>query len=326
MTGRAWLVEHGIGEDRAVLVDASEILAARCQRHDGLTAGLIAEARLIARTSRARRGTVLFDTGEEALVDGLPSDAREGAALRVQVTRARLAEKGRFKRAQVRATDAPSRAAPTLADALRNTGVPVRTVRRFPEDPWPELLGEALDGIVTFPGGSLVLSPTPAMTLIDIDGTLPPAALARAAVPAIAGAIGRLDLAGSIGIDFPSIESREDRRALDETLADALASWPHQRTAINGFGFVQIVSRLERPSLLAMVQHDPWRAGALLLLRRLEDETRPGLLLALAHPRVIAAVEPGWREEAAKRTGRTITWQADATLAPLGGFAQALAS
>ena len=321
-----WLVEQGIGEDRAVLVEAGDVVAARLQRHDGLTAGLIANARLIARTSGARRGTVLFDCGEEALVDGLPTDAREGAALRVQVTRARLAEKGRFKRAQVRPTDAPARAAPARAQALRATGVPVRVVRRFPEDPWPELLGEAWDGLVAFPGGSLVLSATPAMTLIDVDGALPPAALSRAAVPAIARTIGRLDLAGSIGIDFPSIESREDRRMLDQAISDALSSWPHQRTAMNGFGFVQLVSRLERPSLLATVQSDPWRAGALLLLRRLEDETRPGSLLALAHPRVIAAVEPGWRDEATRRTGRTITWQADPTLAPLGGFAQSLAS
>lgn len=325
-----WLVEHGIGEDRAILVDdaggSGEVLAARLQRHSGVIAGLVADARLIARAGGARRGTVLFDSGEEALVEGLPPEAREGAPLRVQVVRARLAEKGRYKRAHARPTSSATRAAPTLAQALRTTGLPVRTVRRFPADPWPELMGEALDGTVGFAGGSIVISPTPAMTLIDVDGSLPPAALARAAVAGIAGAIARLDLAGSIGIDFPTLESREDRRLLDEALSHALASWQHQRTAMNGFGFVQLVSRLERPSLLSAVQTDPAGAGALLLLRRLEDVTRPGSLLALAHPRVIAAVLPAWREEAKRRTGRPVEWRGDPQLALLGGFAQALAS
>jgi hypothetical protein len=322
----AWLVERGIGEDRAVLIEAGKVRAARIQRAGRLAPGLIADARLISRTAGARRGTLLFDNGEEALVDGLPVDAREGAPLRAVITRAAIAETGRYKRAQARPTDSAPRSPLTLEQSLQADGLPVRVVRRFPQDPWPDIAEEALSGAIAFAGGALVISPTPAMTLIDVDGTLPAARLALAAVPVIAATLRRLDVAGSIGIDFPSIEGRADRRALDDALATALADWSHQRTAINGFGFVQLVARLERPSILADVRRDPARAGALLLLRRAEDVTAAGTILATAHPDVLAALAPAWKAELERRTGRVVRWQADAGLAPLGGFAQAVAS
>jgi ribonuclease G len=321
-----WLVEHGIGEDRAILVDRGAVLAARLSRPGSLAAGLVADAKLIARATGSRRGTVLFDNGEDALIDGLPQDAREGASIRVIVTRAGLAETGRYKRAQVRPTMGSPRPAPTLVQALAASGLQVQTVRHFPEDPWPEIMAEAQDGHVAFPGGGLQVTPTPAMTLVDVDGTLPAPQLALAAVPALAAAVGRLDLAGSIGVDFPTLERREDRRSLDEALAAALEHWPHQRTAINGFGFVQMVSRLVRPSILQTVQQAPALAGALLLLRQAERVTEPGVLLLRAHPRVIAAANLNLREELARRTGRTLRWEDDAGLALLGGFAQAVAA
>lgn len=326
MPDATWLVERGIGEDRAVLIEAGEVRAARIQRPGRLASGLIADAKLIARIAGARRGTLLFDNGEEALVDGLPVDAREGAPLRALVTRAAIAETGRYKRAQARPTDNPPRAAPSLDQALQADGTSVRVVRRFTPDIWPDIIDEAHDGTIGFDGGALVVSPTPAMTLIDVDGILPPARLALAAVPIIAQTLRRLDIAGSVGIDFPSIEGRAERRTLDASLEAALAEWPHQRTAINGFGFVQLVTRLERPSILAEVRRDPARAGALLLLRRAEDVTAPGTILAIAHPNVLSAITPAWKAELEQRTGRTIRWQADAGLAPLGGFAQAVAS
>lgn len=320
-----WLVEEGIGEHRAVRLSGDRIIQARVEWPGRLAAGHVADAVLVSRAAGASRGTVRFASGEEALVDRLPREASEGAAIRVEVVRAAIGERGRTKLAQARPSEKPP-ASPTLAERLRAEGHAAQVVHRFPECDWDELTGEALDGTVAFAGGSLLFAPTPGMTVVDIDGTLRPRELALAAVTPLAGAIRRFDLGGSIGIDFPTLQAKADRRAVDDALDAALEGWPHERTAMNGFGFVQLVARLERPSLLHLARLSRPAFAARRLLRRAERVTEPGTLLLACHPAVEAALRPEWREELARRAGREVRIAADAALALESGFAQAVAS
>ena len=314
-----WIVEQGIAENRAILLKGEHAVAAALDWPGPLSPGQVEDALLVSRAGGSPRGTLRFASGEEALVDGVAREAREGAPLRAVILRAAMAERGRHKLASARPTDAAPCPAPSLAKRLGG-----RLVRTFPPGLWEEIHAEAWSGEVTFPGGALVVSPTPAMTVIDVDGTLPPVSLALAAVPALAGAIRRMDLGGAIAIDFPTLATKQDRRAVDEALGKALADWPHERTAMNGFGLVQLVARLERPSLLHRLALDRAGAAARLLLRRAERVSEPGALLLRAPPAICAALRPEWLDELTHRSGRPVRVESDSTLAPDAAFAQAI--
>lgn len=310
-----WYVEEGIGEHRAIRLDGDRIVAARVDWPGELAAGQVEDAILVSRAAGSRRGTARFASGEEALVDNLPASATEGARVRLEVTRPALGEHGRRKLARAKPADAAARPAPTLADRLAAEGHEVRIVREFPASDGSELAAEAFAGEVAFPGGSLQFSSTPAMLLVDVDGTLDPCALALAAVQPLAEALHRFDIGGSVGIDFPTLAAKAHRRAVDDALAEALVDWPHERTAMNGFGFVQLVARLERLSLLHRATFQRAGMAARTLLRRAELLQGPGAILLSGHPALERQLKPEWLEELARHTGRVVRWQASPSLA-----------
>lgn len=318
------LVEEGIAEHRAILLEDGHIINARIDWPGSLAEGQIEDAVLIARAAGSTRGTARFASGEQALVDRLPREACEGAAMRLEVTRAAIPEEGRVKLAQARPTDAALRPRLTLVQSLRALGYASRVLRRFPACDWDELWAEAADGTAAFTGGSLHFAPTPAMTVVDVDGELKPRDLALAAVPAFVSAAQRFDLAGSIGIDFPTLEAKADRKAVDALLGDLLAEWPHERTAMNGFGFVQIAARLRHPSLLHLLRYRKAEASARRLLRQGEMVEEAGTVLLSCNPAVEAALRPEWLDELARRCGRPVRVAVDPALATTATFAQAV--
>lgn len=320
-----WQVEEGIGEHRAIQLKGGEIRAARIDWPGRLAAGLIEDAILVSRAQGSSRGTARFASGEEALVDRLPRNAQEGGAIRLRVLRPAIRERSRTKLAHARPDESTPRAAPSLAQSLRSESHAVTIVRRFTEGDWQALWLEAWAGSVAFNGGGLDFFCTPAMTLIDVDGPGDPQALALAAADALGPAIARFGLAGSIGIDFPTLQTRQARKAVDDRLADALGDWQHEHTAMNGFGFVQLVARLERVSLLHRIAGSRPSAAARALLRNAESIAQPGDLLLTCHPAVKAALRGDWLEELTRRTGRNLRIEADAGLALEAGFAQAVA-
>ncbi|WP_271299271.1 ribonuclease [Sphingomonas sp. CV7422] len=304
-----WLYEDGIGEARAALVADGRILEAAIALPDPLPLDTVARARLIELTGG---GMGRLDIGgSEAVIARIPPGVTKGASLTVRISREAIPEPGRAKPPRAVASDDAPAPGPTLLDRLTASGWPVRILRAHEPDAleaagWSELLDEAISGAIVFPLGSLRLSPTPAMTLFDVDGPPPLEPLALAAARAVALAIRRHGIGGSIGIDFPTLANKAARAAVAEAL-DAALPQPFERTAVNGFGFLQIVRPRPRASLPELLRDDPVGAATRTLLRRLEREP-PGSPLRHRLPPAIHArltSRPDWRDALARRTGVT---------------------
>jgi ribonuclease G len=319
-----WLYEEGIGENRAILVDDGDIVAAAIELQGELRCGSVLAGRLVQIPIRGRRGIVATDRGE-VMVEPLPASLTEGQRVRVEIVREPVAEPGKSKFAKGRITDAEEKEGPSLAERIGSPPpLPRLGPDLFHEAGWSELIDEARGEAIDFPGGELHMSLTPAMTLFDVDGFLPPFELALAGAEAAALAIRRLDIGGSIGIDLPTLASREERLRAVEAL-DAVLPRPFERTAVNGFGFLQVVRRRERRSLPELVQWDPVGAAARDLLRTAERGI--GGCELVASPDVIARLraKPDWLETLARRVGGAValrenpaftTWQGHVHVKP----------
>jgi hypothetical protein len=84
---------------------------------------------------------------------------------------------------------------------------------------------------------------------------------------------------------------------------------------MNGFGFVQLVARLEGPSLLHRAALQRAGMAARMLLRQAEGLDGAGALMLSGHPALEAEFRPKWLAELARRTGREVRWEARPGLA-----------
>lgn len=331
-----WLYEEGIGESRAALVGHGVIWEAQIEREGRrVLAGAVAQGRLVRVLIPRKRGIVRLDSGEEVLLEPVPPRTAEGGMLLVEIARERIGEPGadgemrdKLAKARAAAPGAKAHPGPSLLQRIRATGLPVQPCPAHEEDVleahgWGELLEQAMSGEVGSEAAALRIFPTPAMVLIDVDGSLPPAQLGPKGAKLAAQAIRRMGLAGSIGIDLPTLNNK-DERLVAAAQIDKYLPQPFERTAVNGFGFVQIVRRRERPSLMELLRNDPVQAAALALLRRAERHgahAGSGAMRIAAAPALADLLrrQPEWLAKLEKRRGGPVNIVADSALSLEGG-------
>jgi hypothetical protein len=308
-----WLIERGIGETRFALIDKDGIVEARIELDGTVPAGSVIGARLTNVGTNGRNAIAVDASGQEYLLPRGAPGATEGASVDIEITRGAIPGAEPWKRPLAKFSDGPP------GEAAELQGRPSAR-DEFGAAGWDDLIDEARNGVVRFAAGELRLSVTPAMTLIDVDGALPPDELAVRGAAEAAKAIRRLDIGGSIGIDLPTTSGKAPRQQAAAAI-DAQLPQPFERTAVNGFGFVQIVRPRRRASLLELTQ-DRAAFEARAFLRRTAFEP-PGAMTLVAHPAVIAILESQarWLEALARQVGGAIGLRADPALPISGAYA-----
>ena len=327
-----WLYEDGIGEARAALIEDDEIVEIGLEWDgSGPRFGAILAARLIRKADVTGRALALLEDGSEVLLDAAPARLTEGATLLVEIVRESIAERGRLKPAKARPAQPGAVAVSglSLRDRILATGTSVTEILahqpdRLEQHGWSERIEQARTGDIAFDWGALQMAVTPAMTLFDVDGILPRDELARRGADASARMIRLFGIGGSIGIDLPTLESKAARQAAAAAL-DAVLPQPFERTAVNGFGFLQVVRRRLRPSIPEMLRSDSVGASARALLRLAERTPGAGTRTLVAHPAITKRLEREevWRAALARRTGTVIALRADPALAISAGYVEA---
>jgi Ribonuclease E/G family len=285
---RELLWDAGPGEIRAGIVEDNalvEFRIIRLRRNESMvqSAGERYTARIVSHTGN---GQVMVDlgAGHMAMLRNCPA-VSDGSLIEVEMVRGPYPEPGNWKLPVVKPL---ADYAPLQAEAawhfsaepwelfLRATAPKVSTiicrdvsvagdVRRVLGDQAPDiqikpetiqeadfdsLIVSAVSGCVPLPNGMLMIERTRAMTMIDIDGNVDALKLNMDAAAEIPRLLRLFDITGAIGIDFVSVESKEARQQILAAFDDAAGILgPHERTAINGFGFCQIVRRRTGPSL-----------------------------------------------------------------------------
>ena len=307
-----WLIERGIGESRAVRIGGGEIVATRVLLDGVVAAGTVLEAKLL----RAGKPAIAEAAGQEYVLRDGAGKATEGQAIAIEVTREAIPGGEHWKRPLAKlSSESPHE------PAIESQVIPFPAPQdRLEEFGWSDLLEEARSGIVAFAGGALRISPTPAMTLIDVDGNLPPLELAMAGAKAAARTIMRHGVGGSIGIDLPTVQGKEQCTAIGAAV-DTILTNPFERTAVNGFGFLQIIRPRQHASLFELAADRP-AFEARVLLREAAKET--GATTLAAHPAVIAVLEKqeAWIAALSRQVGGAVSLRSDARLTMSGGHAE----
>jgi hypothetical protein len=282
------LWDAGPGEIRAGLVEdgaLTEFRIIRLRRGERalLPAGEHYTARIIEKLERGK-ALVTLGGNSQAVLQPVPK-IPDGSLIAVEMTRSPVPEPGRWKLPLVR--PAPNKVAQSepgwhfsaepwetfarkmvsrvdafickdaasaneLRDRILPAGAPPVRIdaSAIADADFEGLIDQSVSGEFAISAGMLSVERTRAMTMIDIDGKGEALALNLAAAREIPRLLRMLDIGGQVGIDFLSLPDRRARLAVDEVLAKACAILgQHERTAINGFGFAQIIRPRTGPSI-----------------------------------------------------------------------------
>ena len=301
--------DYSPGEWRAVLFEDGEPVSLHIGRTGRAALGSVHEARILS--NHAGGAFVGLGGGEEALLSPAPKVA-EGASVRVDIIREAMAAPGEIKLAMAHVTDA---ATTKLTDAqiwdARIAALGATPVSAGLLDDYFDL---AFAGRSEIAGGTIWFERTKAGLVFDVDATGDASAVNDAAAREVARLLRLFGVGGSAMIDFISTDNKAARLAIGAAFDEAAAADPRpfERTAVNGYGLMQVVRAKRQPSILDTL-FGARRVSAsdetqlLQLLRDAARSTGFGARRIVTRPALATQLgSPGWQplvEEAARIIG-----------------------
>ena len=292
------------GERRAAVVENGNIVEIHIQRDALWALGESGVGRIDRKTPSG--AYVVADDGSALLLRG-KTNALEGARVMFEVTREAISEPGRIKPPEIMLRDSaghPLIGKDALWDArLASLGQSAITAS-IAEGFDVAIAGQSQLGDVT-----ISFQRTKAGLVFDIDGIGDAFAINLVAAREIARLLRLYQVGAMVLIDFVSMESKAQRTQIAEAFdaASVLDPRPFERTAINGYGMMQVVRARPRPSVLDQLFGT--RIAAL------SDETQAyWLLRAVAQSSGFGARTVTTRPEVATllQSERGATWRAQA--------------
>ena len=305
------------GERRAALVENGNIVEIHIQRDALWALGETGTGRIDRKTPSG--AYVVTDEGQELLLRSKIGNP-EGARVTFEVTREAIAEPGRIKPAEIALRDSGC-AQPSQKDALWDV--------RLTAFAQPVISASIADGFdIALSGqsqlGSVIISfqRTKAGLVFDVDGMGSAFDINQVAAAEIARLLRLYQVGAMVMIDFVSMEAKAQRTQIAE-IFDAASrpdARPFERTAINGYGLMQVVRARPRPSVLDHLFGT--RIAALSdetqgywLLRAVAQSSGFGARTVTALPDVAKLLKSqkwaGWRTQAMRAAGADMLVVAD---------------
>lgn len=312
------------GERRAALVENGVPVEIYMQRDTHWVLGEQGEGRIDRKTPSG--AYIAAASGVEVLVRGKISRA-EGVTTAFEIVREAIAEPGRVKPAEGALTDALDAASldkSTLWERrIAKAGLPTsaRSLNDYFED--------ALTGASKVGDVLVSFQRTKAGLVFDVDGIGDPFAINRVAAAEVARLLRLYQVGAMAMVDFVSMESKGQRAEIAAIFDAAAAadSRPFERTAINGYGLMQIVRARPRSSVLDQLFGTRIAAlsdetQALWLLRAVAQSSGFGERIVTAPPPVAMLLESrsmhAARAQAERLAGAAMVVVADEKLTGYG--------
>ena len=270
---------------------------------------------------------VATDDGFELLVRG-KTNALEGGRVVFEVTREAIAEPGRVKPGEAKLImDLPG--PPATRDALWEQQMQALGPHLQRQISIADSFDAAIAGASKIGDVTVSFQRTKAGLVFDVDGVGDPLAINIIAAREIARLLRLYQVGAMTMIDFIAVDSKAGRQAIAEAFdaGAALDRRPFERTAVNGYGLMQVVRARPRPSVLDLLFGTR--------IASLSDETQALWLLREASqssgfgPRIVTARTPvatllassQWqrlRQDTARLAGATIEIVADDRITDYG--------